>query len=137
MSGTKFEWPDLRGLMDDFSEYFEEIGQSLQIANEDDLEAGFDRARNALNYIPDADAAHMAALIFDGVVTRHPLIDGNKRLAWQGMTTFLDLNSIWFDASELEAAEIALAVVAGKAEAEDLAQFIRENTSVWSPEDPA
>lgn len=134
MSGNLYEWPDLGALMDDFAEYFEEIGQNLRIANEDDLEAGFERARNAFNYLPEADAAHLAALIFDGVATRHALIDGNKRLAWQGMTTFLDLNDIWFDASELEAAEIALAVVAGEASVEDLADFIRENTSVWQSE---
>ncbi len=99
-----------------------------------DLEAGFERARNAYNSMPEADTAQMAALIFDGIVTRHALIDGNKRLAWQGMATFLDMNDVWFDAGELEAAEIALAVVRGEATVEDLAEFIRENTSIWPPE---
>ncbi|GKX35304.1 MAG: hypothetical protein MnENMB40S_29220 [Rhizobiaceae bacterium MnEN-MB40S] len=134
MSNPVFEWPDLAALLDDFEEYFEEIGQVLQITNTNDLEAGFDRTRNALNYLPDADAAHPAALIFDGVATRHALIDGNKRLAWQGMTTFLDMNDIWFDAGELEAADIALAVVGRQATVEDLARFIRDNTSVWPQE---
>lgn len=134
MSGDFYEWPDLRALVDDFAEYFEEIGQDLRIATEGDLEAGFERARNAFNYPPEADAAYLAALIFDGVATRLALIDGNKRLAWQGMTTFLDLNGVWLDAGELEAAEIALAVVAGEATVEDLAEFIRVNTSVWPSE---
>ncbi len=134
MSNQAFEWPDLTALLDDFEEYFEDIGQTLKIADMNDLEAGFDRARNALNYLPEADAAQLAALIFDGVATRHALIDGNKRLAWQGMTTFLDMNDIWFDAGELEAAEIALAVVGRQATVEDLARFIRENTSAWPEE---
>ena len=135
MSDNIYEWPDLAALMDDFAEYFDEIGQELQIANTDDLEAGFERARNAFNYMPDADAAQLAALIFDGIITRHALVDGNKRLAWQSMTTFLYMNDIWFDAGELEAAKIALAVVERKATVDDLAQFIRENTSVWVSED--
>lgn len=134
MPASAYEWPDLVAIMDDFAEYFEEIGQNLQIANADDLEAGFDRARNAFNYLPDADAAHLAAMIYDGVATRHALIDGNKRLAWQGLTTFLDMNGVWFDAGELEAAEMALAVVARRATVEDLAQLIRDNTSVWPQE---
>ena len=135
MSDNIYEWPDLAALMDDFAEYFDEIGQELQIANTDDLEAGFERARNAFNYMPDADAAQLAALIFDGIITRHALVDGNKRLAWQSMTTFLYMNDIWFDAGELEAAKIALAVVERKATVDDLAQFIRDNTSVWVSED--
>lgn len=131
MTVDTFIWPDLTALVDDFADYFEEIGQELQIADASGLEAGFERARNAFNYIPEADAAHLAALIFDGVATRHPLIDGNKRIAWLAMVTFLDLNDIWFDAGELDAAEMALAVVAREATVEDMAEFIRENTSVW------
>ena len=134
MSDNIYEWPDLAALMDDFAEYFDEVGQELRIANTDDLEAGFERARNAFNYMPDADAAQLAALIFDGIITRHALADGNKRLAWQSMTTFLDMNDVWFDAGELEAAKIALAVVERKATVDDLAQFIRDNTSVWVSE---
>ncbi len=131
MSDNLYEWPDFVGLMDDFEEYFEEVGQTLQVANEGDLEAGFERARNAFNYLTEADAAHLAALIYEGVADRHALIDGNKRLAWQAMATFLDMNDVWFDASEREAAEIALRVVEGTKTVEDLAQFIRDNTSVW------
>lgn len=134
MTGNVFEWPNFGALMDDFAEYFEEVGQTLQVANADDLAAGFDRARNAQNDLPEADAAHMAALIFEGVAARHPLIDGNKRLAWLAMTTFLDMNDVWFDAAELAAAQIALDVVGGKATAEELAQFVRDNTSIWTPD---
>jgi len=137
MTEIAYLWPDVTALLDDFAEYFEEIGQALQIADADSFEAGFERARNAFNYIPEADAAHLAALIFDGVATRHPLIDGNKRLAWQAMVTFLDLNEVWFDAGELDAAEMALAVVARKATVEDMADFIRNYTSTWPANDQA
>ncbi len=117
--------------MDDFAEYFEEIGEVLTIVSPDDLEAGFDRAATAEGYLDSPDAAILAAILFDGVATRHPLLDGNKRLAWQSMTTFLDMNGIWFDPPEYAAYEAAIATVTGKKTVEDLARFIRDHTSPW------
>ncbi len=126
---NEFVWPDFQALMDDFAEYFEEIEQVLQVRSMDDLQAGSDRARTALDNMPETDAAMVAALIFDGVVTRHALVDGNKRLAWQSMTTFLDLNDIWFDAPEREAFDAAIATVTGEMKPEGLAAFIRKYTA--------
>ncbi|UUX51809.1 Fic family protein [Nisaea acidiphila] len=130
---TDFVWPDKTALLDDFAEYFEEVGQILQIRSIEDLEAGLDRARTAFDYTPDADAAAIAAIIFEGVTTRHALVDGNKRLGWQAMTTFLDMNGIWFDPPELDAYHIAMAVIRHEAALDDLAQFIRDHTSSVDP----
>jgi death on curing protein len=127
---TAFRWPHRQALLDDFAEYFEEIGQELRVRAPDALEAGFERARLAEGYQPEADAATLAALIFEAIVTRHPLIDGNKRLAWQAMTTFLDLNGIWFDPPEIDSFKIAMAVVIHERTTDDLAAFIRRHTSV-------
>lgn len=121
-------WPDRQALLDDFAEYFQEIGQELQIRSKDDLEAGFDRARTAAGYRPDADPAELAALLFDGLATRHPLVDGNKRLAFQAMTVFLDLNDVWFDPPELLAYETVMDVINHRKTVEDLAAFIREHS---------
>jgi death-on-curing protein len=132
MAEYTYVWPNLEALLDDFALYFRDIGQDLQVVSVDDLEAGMDGARNAWNYLPEADAATLAALIFDGVVTRYALLDGNKRLAWQAMSTFLDMNEIWFDAPELDSAQVALSVVEGTATVDTLAQFIRQHTSSWN-----
>jgi death-on-curing protein len=123
-----FIWPDKQALLDDLIEYFEEVGQGFSIRSIEDYEAGFERARTAAAYIENADAAQIAALLFEGVVTRHPLVDGNKRLAWQCMTVFLDMNDIWFDAQEYAAYEMAMAVVTHEKTTDEMAEFIRANT---------
>ena len=131
---STYVWPDNQAILDDFAEYFSEIGQELQIVSKEDLQAGFDRVRNAFGYKPDADAAELAALIFESVSSRHALVDGNKRLAWQAMTVFLDMNGVWFDAPEKASFDIAMAVVEHTKTVEDLAEFIRDHTSNEPPE---
>jgi death-on-curing family protein len=123
-----FVWPDKQAILDDLLEYFEEVGQPFAMRSMEDYEAGFERARTAADYIDNADTAHIAALLFEGIATRHPLVDGNKRLAWQCMTVFLDMNGIWFDAQEYAAYEMAMAVVAHSKTTEHMAEFIRVNT---------
>ncbi|MEM7443329.1 MAG: type II toxin-antitoxin system death-on-curing family toxin [Pseudomonadota bacterium] len=131
---STYIWPDNQAILDDFAEYFGEIGQELQIVSKDDLQAGFDRVRNAFGYKPDADAAELAALIFESVSSRHALVDGNKRLAWQSMAVFLDINGVWFDAPEKASFEFAMAVVKHTKTVEDLADFIRGHISTEESE---
>ena len=126
---STYIWPDNQAILDDFAEYFGEIGQELQIVSKEDLQAGFDRVRNAFGYKPEADAAALAALIFESVSSRHALVDGNKRLAWQAMTVFLEMNGVWFDPPEKASFDIAMAVVEHAKTVEDLTNFIRDHTS--------
>ena len=44
------------------------------------------------------------------------------------------MNEIWFDAPELDAAQVALDVVNGTPSVDTLAQFIRQHTSSWNNE---
>ena len=120
---TDLVWPDPRALIDDLAEYFEEAGETLRIRQPDDLAAGIERARLARDYDPDATLCTLAALIFDGVSTRHPLVDGNKRLAWQSAVVFLGLNGLYLDAPEVAAFEIGMAVIRHEQTTDDLARF--------------
>nr|WP_285672036.1 Fic family protein [Limibaculum sp. NKW23] len=97
-------------------------GAELQIRSPDDLFAGFDRARLAQQYAPDASPHHLAALMFEGIATRHPLVDGNKRLAWLAAVVFLDLNGVYLDAPEQAAFAAGMAVIGG-ADPETLETF--------------
>jgi death-on-curing protein len=125
---SRFEWPDLRALLDDFAEYLGETGTKLVVVSPGDLEAGVERARLAEHYDAGLGACDLAALLFDGIATRHPLLDGNKRLAWQAMTTFLLLNGLYVDASEREAADFVLDVVTRKRAVADLANYLLSHT---------
>lgn len=119
-------WPDPQGLLDYLTEYMIAEGQSLQLARRDDFLAGLDRARSAYGYEPDSTLTHLAALIFDGVATRHPLVDGNKRLAWFSSVSFLILNGKHLDAPEVASFDIGMAVIAKEKTVEDLAAFFEE-----------
>lgn len=119
--------PDLSAILDDFAEYFDDIGQDLQIARPDDLQAGFDRARTAHGYDEHLDLAGIAALLLDGVATRHALVDGNKRLALMCTLTFLERNGAFFDAGDFALFEAVEGVVVGRVSVEDLAAFLRAN----------
>lgn len=125
---TKFTWPDKQAILDELAAQFASNSQKLHIVSREDYFAGFDRAVQAEVYADDPDAALIAALLFHGVVTRPPLLDGNKRLAWLCLAVFLDMNDIWFDPSEYDAYLAAIGTVEGRLSVEDLADFIRTNT---------
>lgn len=85
--------------------------------------AGIERARLAHEYDRDATPYRLAALMFEGIATRHPLLDGNKRLAWVSAVTFLGLNDVYLDAPEVAAFEAGMAVIRGEAPPDTLAAF--------------
>jgi len=117
-------WPDPQALLDDLEELFQEHGQTLVVRAPDDLTAGFERAKTCAGYEPEAGAAKIAAILFDGVATRHALLDGNKRLAWQSLTVFLALNDRYLDAPEQAAFEIGMGVITKDRTVDDLAAFV-------------
>ena len=120
---SAYTWPDPQGILDDLTEYFSEEGEVLKVRVPEDLPAGINRARMAEDYEADVSPFQLAALIFEGVATRHPLVDGNKRLAWQSAVTFLGLNSWYLDAPEVASFDIGMEVIGRTKTAADLAAF--------------
>lgn len=51
-----------------------------------------------------------AAALLHGIVTSHPLVDGNKRLGWLACVVFCDLNGIELDGSDDEVVQFVLDV---------------------------
>jgi death-on-curing protein len=121
---SAYVWPDPRALLDDLEELFQEHGRTLVVRAPDDLTAGFERAKTFAADEPEAGAAKIAAILFDGVATRHALLDGNKRLAWQSLTVFLALNDLYLDAPEQAAFEIGMGVITKDRTVDDLAAFV-------------
>jgi death-on-curing protein len=54
-----------------------------------------------------------AAVLLESVARNHPLIDGNKRLAWMAAFVFYGLNGVDLDASEDDAYELVIAISTG------------------------
>lgn len=75
------------------------------------------------------DLHEKAAALLHSVLRNHPLIDGNKRLAWVAARVFLALNGFDFTPHEDRAVEFVLAAASGESDDLDtVAATLRE----WS-----
>jgi death-on-curing protein len=90
------------------------------------LESALARPVNKYAYGSD-DLTALAAAYGFGLARNHAFVDGNKRIAFLAMVTFLGLNDIDFVVPEAEAVVIMLAVAAGEVDEDGLARWIRDN----------
>jgi len=59
-----------------------------------------------------------------GLATSHGYSDGNKRIAFVAMYTFLGINDLEITASQVEVVRMMLAVAAGKLGEEEIVQWL-------------
>ena len=88
------------------------------------LEAAVHRPRASvlgLDAYPDLFAK--AGALLHSLARNHPLVDGNKRLAWLATWVFLAKNDVVLDPDEDAAYELVVAVAAG--EIDDVAEIAR------------
>ena len=90
------------------------------------LESALARPLNKYAYGSD-DLAELAAAYGFGLSRNHAFVDGNKRIAFLAIVTFLGLNDIDFLVPETEAVVIMLGVAAGEIDEESLGRWIRDN----------
>ncbi|HEY6743118.1 MAG TPA: type II toxin-antitoxin system death-on-curing family toxin [Lapillicoccus sp.] len=55
-----------------------------------------------------------AAALLESIVSNHPLIDGNKRLAWLSVVVFYGLNDEVMEAPDDEAYDLVIAMASGE-----------------------
>ena len=89
------------------------------------LESALARPQHFLAY-GDPDAAALAAAYAFGIARNHPFVDGNKRTAAVVSETFLVLNGYVLAASDAELVVMFLALAAGEASEDELADGFRE-----------
>lgn len=103
----------------------ERIIPNLAIRDEGLLQSAIDRPRttvfgeDAYKTFPEKAAALMHSL-----ARNHPLVDGNKRLAWSATRTFCLLNGYDIDLNVDQAESLVLGVAAGKIEVAKIVQLI-------------
>jgi death on curing protein len=90
------------------------------------LESALGRPRHKYTYGTE-DLSTLAAAYAFGLARNHAFVDGNKRIAFLAMVTFLGLSDIEFVVTEPEAVVMMLAVAAGEVSEESLARWIRDN----------
>ncbi len=119
-------WLELNELIDLHAEQLARFGGPEGIRDQGMLESAASRPVNRWHY-GETDLAALAAAYAFGLAKNHPFIDGNKRIAFQAMMTFLRLNDVWFKPESTQATAIILSLAAGEVSEESLARWIRDN----------
>jgi len=119
-------WLDLTEVVDLHAEQLAVFGGPDGIRDLGLLESAIMRPVNRWHY-GETDLATLAASYAFGLAKNHPFIDGNKRIAFQCMMTFLRLNDIAFAPSAADATVIILGLAAGEIREDSLARWIRDN----------
>ncbi|MFC1544184.1 type II toxin-antitoxin system death-on-curing family toxin [Gemmatimonadota bacterium] len=76
-------------------------------------------------YEDTPDLALLAAAYGFGIAQGHAFLDGNKRVAFMALYTFLGLNGFDVEAPEAEVVEVMLDVASGQMDEEGLADWVR------------
>ena len=71
------------------------------------------------------DLPTKAAALLHSVARTHPLVDGNKRLAWLSAVVFLDINGWTVELDDEAAFDLVMDVAAHDRDVEDIASRLR------------
>ena len=99
------------------------------IRDENALESALARPRQKWHYAQSAGAPVLAAAYAFGLVRNHPYRDGNKRIGFLAMVTFLGMNGQELTATDAGVVAEILALAGGTVSEDALADWIRRHSS--------
>jgi death-on-curing protein len=111
------------------TEQLREHGGLSGVRDETALESALARPRQKWHYAEKADMALLAAAHGFGLVKNHPYHDGNKRIGFLTMVTFLGINGHELHVTDAEVVAEMWALADGRVSEEDLADWIRRHRS--------
>ena len=95
------------------------------VRDDNALESALARPQQRWHYGQPVDLATLAAAYTFGLVQNHPYRDGNKRIGFLALVTFLGINGIDFDATEQEIVVEMLMLADGKLSEDQFAEWVR------------
>lgn len=108
------------------------VGGPIEVRDLGLLDAAVHRPRaSVLGQDAYPDLLTKAAALLHSLARNHPLIDGNKRLAWLATFVFCAKNGIQLDPDDDTAYDLVVAVAAG--ELDDVGEIARVLSSFASP----
>jgi death-on-curing protein len=110
------------------TEQIREHGGLSGVRDETALESALARPRQKRHYGQKVDVALLAAAYGFGLVKNHPYRDGNKRIGFLSIVTFLGINGHDLDATDAEVISEMLALADGRVSEEELAEWIRQHS---------
>lgn len=102
------------------------FGGAPGLRDEGMLRSALERPVNKWQY-EQAELPVLAAAYAFGLAKNHAFVDGNKRIAFMAMMTFLRKNGIRFAPEQAYATTIFFALAAGEVSEESLTRWIRDN----------
>jgi death-on-curing protein len=90
------------------------------------LDSALARPLNHAGY-GDPDIAELAALYALGITRNHPFVDGNKRTGFAALFTFLALNGMAFEPTDVDAATTMLRLAAGELDDPTFIAWVRQH----------
>lgn len=93
------------------------------------LDSALARPQNLHAYHPKTSLADLAATCAYGIARNHPLVDGNKRLAFLSIGLMLAINGYSLKADKVDAINTMLDLAAGTIDEKTLAAWIDKNSS--------
>jgi death on curing protein len=110
-------------------EQLHEHGGLHGIRDDGALESALARPHQKWRYEPKTDIVSLAAAYGFGIASNHPYRDGNKRVAFLALVTFLALNGYEFEAADDDVVSEMIALAAGRVSEGELAQWIRRHSA--------
>jgi death-on-curing protein len=95
------------------------------LKDENALESALARPRHRWLYEPGVDLCALAAAYGFALARSHCYADGNKRIAFATMFTFLGMNGLELDAPEPEVVRVVIDLAAGTIDEAELARWLR------------
>ena len=99
------------------------------VRDENMLESALARPQQKWHYAPRTDLPMLAAAYAFGLVKNHPYRDGNKRVGFLAMVTFLGMNGQELTATDAGVVAEILALAGGTVSEDALADWIRRHSS--------
>jgi death-on-curing protein len=110
------------------SDQLSQHGGTSGIRDENLLSASLARPRNLFTYGESPTVFDLAAAYGYGIAKNHPFIDGNKRVAFVAMATFLELNGYSLDTPEMEVVIMMERLAMGLESQDSVAAWLEENS---------
>jgi len=99
------------------------------IRDENVLESALARPQQKWHDADNTDVPMLAAAYAFGLVKNHPYRDGNKRIGFLAMVTFLGMNGYELEATDAEVVAEILALADGSVAEDVLADWIRQHST--------
>jgi death-on-curing protein len=102
------------------------FGGAAGLRDEGMLRSALERPINKWRY-EQAPLAELASAYAFGLTKNHAFVDGNKRIAFMAMMTFLRKNLVPFAPDPAQSTSIILSLAAGEVSEDSLTRWIRDN----------